>query len=185
MSETSCPVILMSSERSGSNLLRVLFGNHSKVCAPVAPQLCIVFMHVLEQYGDLSQPAAAIRMLDHMVIYSRHEFSGWGLELSGEALYERFRPTSFLHCLHAVYQANAEFEGKKTFFSKENEIHLFAPIWRNEFPRSKFIYLARDPRDYVASWKKRPQSFTLTPFLAASRWAEDQKSFFKWQSSEC
>ena len=38
------PIFIMSSERSGSNLLRILLSNHSRLAAPVAAQLLPIFM---------------------------------------------------------------------------------------------------------------------------------------------
>ena len=46
-------IVLLASERSGSNLLRSLLGNHSQISAPVAPHLLVEFYNSSKYYGDL------------------------------------------------------------------------------------------------------------------------------------
>ena len=43
-------IILLVSERSGSNLLRTLIGNHSDISAPIAPHLLHVFYNIKQLY---------------------------------------------------------------------------------------------------------------------------------------
>ncbi|MBK7482140.1 MAG: sulfotransferase [Flavobacteriales bacterium] len=47
----SSPIFLVGSERSGSNLLRSLIGNHSMVEAPTAPHFFDQWSHALWAYG--------------------------------------------------------------------------------------------------------------------------------------
>ena len=46
-------IILLASERSGSNLLRILLGNHSNIFAPIAPHLIKIFYPVKHYYCNL------------------------------------------------------------------------------------------------------------------------------------
>lgn len=49
-------IILLASERSGSNLLRTLLGNHSDISAPVAPHLIKMFYPIKHYFSDLHNP---------------------------------------------------------------------------------------------------------------------------------
>ena len=48
---------LISSERSGSNLVSKLLDGHSNYCSPTPPHLGRVFVPILGSYGDLTSNA--------------------------------------------------------------------------------------------------------------------------------
>jgi hypothetical protein len=48
-------VIFLASERSGTNLLRTLLGNHPDIDAPVAPHFLDAFNESVGLYGDLKR----------------------------------------------------------------------------------------------------------------------------------
>lgn len=65
-------IIILASERSGTNLLRTLLGNHKHICAPVAPHFFDAFRPNIHLYGDLNKATNAEKLLDHMIRLSNH-----------------------------------------------------------------------------------------------------------------
>jgi hypothetical protein len=110
------PIIILSSERSGSNLLRSLFSNHSQVDGPVSPQFTDPFLKNLHRYGRIENRLNAVRLIEDMLLYSKHRYSAWDIESTGEAIYEKYQPRSFFGVLFALYSEKSLANGKITFF---------------------------------------------------------------------
>ena len=51
MLTTDCPILLLSSERSGSNLIRVMMGSHREVSAPASAQVIKTLVPLIALYG--------------------------------------------------------------------------------------------------------------------------------------
>ena len=166
-------IFLLGSERSGTNLLRVLLGNHSRVCAPPPIHLLDVF-HRRPRWYFPHSPARRAYLADAVNRYVNHAFCGWETDVSKALSAPDFLPTSFIDVLDQVYRAKAEAEGCPVYFCKDNHLHHYAPALAARFPDAAFVYIYRDPRDQVLSWMKTPL-FLATPWQAAQKWREDQE----------
>ncbi len=164
----------MSSERSGSNLLRVLFSNHPNLHSDPAPHFLKIFHTLISSYGDLSDKRNVEKLFQDMAAFVCDKGTAWNLKLDFEALYDEFRPKSFLDCFQLFYSASARQNSKKRFVVKENNLFDFAFQLVHYYKSPGFIYLYRDPRDYVASWMRLSHN-SLTPYAAALRWAQEQE----------
>jgi len=65
-------IILLASERSGSNLLRILLGNHSNILAPIAPHLMNIFYPIKHYYCNLIDRQKNIRKDQAKNIVNEH-----------------------------------------------------------------------------------------------------------------
>ena len=74
-------IVLLASERSGSNLLRTLLGNHSDISAPIAPHLIKIFYPIKHYYLDLSSKVNNKNLFCDMLQIVNHPFSNWKLKL--------------------------------------------------------------------------------------------------------
>ncbi len=177
------PIIILSSERSGSNLLRSLIDNHSRICSPVPPHILVTFTPLSPHYGDLREKENVLRLLGDMIEFVAIPYHDWKLNLTPKQVYKIHRPKSMVQAFYALYMAKANLEGKKRFCSKDIESFYYALKIKSEFPFTKFIYLIRDPRDQVASWMRRPIAF-FTVYDAVQKWIKDQQAcldlLFHW-----
>ncbi len=164
----------MSSERSGSNLLRVLLSNHPNIHSAPAPHFLKIFHTIISSYGDLSDRGNVETLFFDMANFVSDEGTAWNTKFDFKTLYEEFRPKSFLDCFHLFYTVNTRESGKQRFVVKENNLFDFAFQLVHYYGSPKFIYLYRDPRDYAASWMRLSHN-TLTPYAAAVRWAYEQE----------
>ena len=169
------PIFIVSSERSGSNLLRTLLDNHSQLRGPRAPHLLKSFSERHHLYRPLSNPNNAKELLNDMISIANFSLYDWRLDVSGEEIYSKHKPSCLLSCFHAVYSTQTD---ELRFVCKENNLFDFVnQLWRY-YDEPKFIYLYRDPRDYVPSRLKVPMLFD-TPLDAARNWAREQSACLK------
>jgi hypothetical protein len=168
------PVFIMSSERSGSNVLRVLLGAHSALAAPRPLQVLMSFNTLILGYGDLAIRDNAYRLFDDCITLANHPYTAWNLDLDFEYVYEHYRLNGLMDFFHLLYSEYALREKKNRFVCKENNLFDFAGQLADYYNDPKFIYLYRDPRDYTASWRGLPIG-PKTHFLAASKWVEEQR----------
>jgi len=168
-------LILLGSERSGSNLLRVLLGNHSQIEAPVPVHFCDAFCGLIPRYGGLSHKDNAVRLIEHMLRYANSDFSDWKLCAEPSDLVNDYHVDSFAAAFNAVHSEKCKQSGKAAWFCKDNHMNKYAFQLLSEFPGLRFVHLYRDPRDQVASWMRNPL-FLLTPRKAVKKWVEEQES---------
>lgn len=167
------PICILSSERSGSNLLRKLISNHSTVSGPQAPHLLEVFSDLWifykngkEGYHDL---------IEDMIRLVNHDYYGWGLSVSSGALIEEQAPNSFLDCFASVYDCYRQKDDNDRIVFKENNLFDYAWPLLDYFEEISFVYLYRDPRDCAASWMKVPMGYS-NPLEAARAWSREQQT---------
>ena len=169
------PIFIMSSERSGSNLLRVLLGNHSNLASPVSPQLLTGFANASRYYAPLYDKKNAERLFNEILNIVNHDYHGWNLKASFDEFYKNGEIKSFFDFFDFFYSEKSKTEGSKNrFVCKENAIFDYAFPLKHHYPDAKFLYLYRDPRDYAASWMKVPLGFE-TPEQAVQVWVSEQR----------
>ncbi|MBU2019900.1 MAG: sulfotransferase [Bacteroidetes bacterium] len=153
------PIILLVSERSGSNLLRTMLGNHKEISAPVAPHLLATFYNIRKYYGDLRNSNNSSELISDMLGLANHPYHNWKLSLNFES--QQSFPNSIISSFDFLYTQKSLQEGKTHYCSKGIHSFEFIDQLRAELPNVKFVHLVRDPRDHVASWMKKPINWKL------------------------
>jgi len=175
------PIFIMSSERSGSNLLRTLLDNHSMLHGPKAPQILKTFEDILPFYDQmergLSISQKGIRELfDDIKAVLNHPFHDWAID--GEKDEIAPEAESFLDLWQSFYDFDLKRVNRAHVVCKENNIFDFAFQILKAMPTAKFLYLYRDPRDVAASWMKVPLGFKNVS-QAATNWHQEQMKCIK------
>jgi hypothetical protein len=164
----------MSSERSGSNLLRVLLGNHSNIASPVTAQLLSTVSPHARFYLPFSERNNAQALFEEIKRVVNHDYHAWNLDADFNAFFEEGKEYTFLDFFDFFYSEYGKKEaGKNRVVLKENVIFNYAFELLHYYPGAKFIYLYRDPRDYVASWMKVPLGYE-SPQQAVRTWINEQ-----------
>lgn len=170
-------VFLICSERSGSNLISQILGGHSKIKAAApyhfardvilnlhlsggarsGPGWDLLREQILHMVGSLKSPAEVAAL------------AAW-LDANPDA------PAGEL--ARFVYADLDPKPGATTIFIKENNLHRALFFVLSCFPDAKFVFQARDPRDYLASAKARRERWLGNKFgsvrNALTVWREDQ-----------
>jgi len=170
-------VFILYSERSGSNLLRVLLGNHPNLSAPVSPQFFDSFTPHIEKFGDLRKRENSISLISKLITYANHPFSDWNLKISTEDIYSEFAPQNFIETVDALYATKAREDKKAGYVCKERHLFNYSGLVMASLSGIDWLFLHRDPRDVVSSWLKNNILY-FTAYEAAQSWKEDQKKCF-------
>ncbi len=168
-------IFILASERSGTNLLRSLLSNHKQIEGPIAPHFLDVFWPILNNYRDLTHGNNMERLFHDMVALANHKYHNWDLQISFDELRNKYSIENFMQLFDALYYEKAAQAGKGSYVCKGNHIFNYGHVIANGIPNAKFLYLVRDPRDHVASWKKKPL-FIKTPYDAITKWAKEQQA---------
>ncbi len=166
-------ICLLSSERSGSNLLRLMLDSHSQIYGPPAPQIARILAPYLHRYGNLSRVSVLRALVQDMLTLTRVHPAPWPQALTVEDVCDYVSKPSFWFVFDAVYTRGAHLAGKKYWFSKENNLFDFAFELLYHFADIKFIYLVRDGRDYACSMR-RASGHRFHYFFLAQQWQQEQ-----------
>ena len=155
-------IFLLSSERSGSNLIR------DRLCC-YAENLCSVppaqILRTLGYWEPLMGPFSLDHKWQETIGYALRccyeRTVPWDIALSIGEIAEGYENSygnkrSIIRLLDLLYRQYAQRKGYKGYFNKEICLFDFAHEIENQIPMARFIHLYRDPRDYVLSQKKRP-----------------------------
>jgi len=170
-------IIILASERSGTNLFRTLLNNHKDICGPVSPHFFDAFKPNLEKYGDLNIKDNSTLLLSHMSRLANHVYHDWNLATTPEYLVDKYDVKSIETAFDAMYSFKAVEENKVNYVSKDNHLFNYTDILNN-LEGIKYVYLYRDPRDHVASWLKTPL-FMHTSFDIIQKWKKEQNLVFQ------
>ena len=166
-------VCILSSERSGSNLLRLILDAHSEISGPAAPHVARQLGPYLHLYGDLERDDNLAQLAEDVVTLARVHPSPWPEEVTPERLLGRLERRSFWHVFDALYAVEAELRGKRRWCSKENNLFDYAFEIAGALPETRFLYLARDGRDFACSMRRAPGGRSNWAVLARL-WREEQ-----------
>ncbi len=176
--DSSIPIILLASERSGTNLLRAIVGSHSSVASP--PPCGVVDLLANRSYRYISSlvPPHLGELISDAILATQTHFNKWDVDLDSEAIRERMDTVSFWGLFHALNKIFAEEKGCLFWFSKEPD--LFKHIYEiaMHMPNAKFVYMVRDGRDVATSMLKGGVHEHHI-YNAAKRWADNQSFCLK------
>lgn len=163
------PLFIIGTERSGSNLVRVILDSHSCICVPHPP-------HVLNLLGGIERrdgPPDLERMARSIDRLLRNHIHPWSFALDLPRMVEAARPPDLYGLVAAMYEQAAAAEGKARWGCKSTfMIHHVHRILDRD-PDARLVWLVRDPRDVAAS-SKRSVFNPYHPVQTARLWAEQQ-----------
>lgn len=168
------PTFLLSSERSGSNLLRSILNTHSEVSAP-HPYETAYPMDALPSPASM-RPGKRARFVRDVVVNKRYSFHPLTVPLDPDrvaARVERGEPTR-LSIQRALYEETCDVEDTSLWSSKYPGLWRFLEEAFDYYDDLRIVYLVRDPRDVVLSFKNSNIEL-YHPYFSAHRWREEQE----------
>jgi len=175
---SAAPIFLICSERSGSNLIASIVGEHPDVYSHPPYHLgrdLIMRLHEVAEGGTSSEAMqvlkqnAVTRISKYRGDEEADRFSTW-LDEQTEIVPRDVARFVF-------QQMPLEADGRHAFV-KENNIHQMLFFLVDCFPDAKFIFQVRDPRDFLLSCVARRKRWMGNKFgsvrNAMNVWREDQ-----------
>lgn len=168
-------VFMIGTQRSGSNLLRLMVNQAPTIAAPHPPHILERFTPLLPAYGDLQDGANFERLVDDVVRLVEVNPVSWGVSFDRAAIRRRCRDNSLVAVFGAVMDHMAESHGKPDWMCKSlANVHFLPEIERYFGEDARYLYLYRDGRDVCLSFLKAVVG-EKTAYHVASQWHTEQQ----------
>jgi hypothetical protein len=168
------PLFIVGTERSGSNLLRVILDTHPRIDLPHPPHIMKYFARLEPRYGDLSRDENLRALARDVLRLLDVHIHPWQVPISLDEIVAEADPRDLFGVFVAVYEAHRRATGKPRWGCKSTFMIHHAERVLRTFPEARFIWLVRDPRDVAVSSRKSVFS-PYHPLLTAQLWAEQQR----------
>jgi hypothetical protein len=172
---TRTAVFLLSTERSGSNLLRSILNAHSEVTAPHPFETGYPWQ--LTTSPEELTASERRRLLRDILLNKEFSFHPLSVPLNVENVHRRVErqvEKSVLALQDAFYSEAAQKENASIWVSKYPGLWSWIDDANTFYDDLRIVYLVRDPRDVVLSFKKCKVG-DYHPYFNAKRWREEQK----------
>jgi hypothetical protein len=176
----SDPLFIIGTERSGSNLLRVILNSHPNIVIPHPPHIMRYFRPLEARYGDLARVGNLRWLVNDVLRLVRAHIHPWSWVPRPDDVMQRTRASrrtgkvELFSVYVAIHEALRErvrkdrWGCKSTFMIDEVERVV------EEWPGARLLWLYRDPRDVAASSRHSVFS-TFHPYYTAQLWTAQQK----------
>ncbi|MBU0485641.1 MAG: sulfotransferase [Proteobacteria bacterium] len=165
----SAPIFIIGTERSGSNLLRLMLNAHSSIAVPHPPHILKFFSPLEKGYGDLAQPENLKKLVDDILGLLAVHIYPWKVQPEPAEIIATTRTPDLIGIFFSIYQAYLKQCGKKRWGCKSTFMIHHIPRVLAVCPSAKFLFLVRDPRDVAASSRKAIFS-PFHPYFTARLW---------------
>ncbi len=168
-------IFMIGTQRSGSNLLRLMLNQIPEIAAPHPPHILKRMMPLVGKYGDLTEQDNFEQLVDDVCQLVLLNPVPWkGVELDPKIIIGKCRTQTLLGVFEAIYDAMAQAAGASQWCCKSlANVHFLERI-EAYFKRPKYIYLYRDGRDVAVSFRKAVVGEKHF-YHIAHNWAHSQK----------
>lgn len=163
----------IGTQRSGSNLLRVMLEQSPQIAAPHPPHLLHIFMPLLPLYGPLNESNYKLLVSD-MVDYVMVNPVPWEeVSFDKEAIVAQSRSHHIFEVFRLIYETIATIKGAQYWCCKSMQNLFYSNDMEQHGLNLKYIFLYRDGRDVALSFKKAIVGDKHVYHLA-KQWKEEQ-----------
>ena len=169
----------IGTQRSGSNLLRLMLNQLKGIYAPHPPHILKTFYPLIPKYGNLNSSNNFEFLIDDILSWIKLNPIKWKNIPTKNQILERVDFKSLFQIFKSVYEINAEADSKLKYWCCKSLYNL--NFYENEsFKDLKpiYIYIYRDGRDVSSSFMKAPIGEKHIYFLS-KKWYEDQMMSLK------
>ncbi|WP_330460376.1 sulfotransferase [Streptomyces sp. NBC_00820] len=170
---TDGPVLIIGTERSGSNLLRLMLDAHSRITVPHPPHFMRYFAPLAERYGDLAHEDNRARLVADALGLLRRHIHPWPHPVDADRVTKAATPTLF-GVVAAIYEEHRRAEGASRWGCKSTFMVDHVEEVLAEYPGARFVWLVREPCDVAAS-AKRAVFGPSHPYRMALLWRRQQE----------
>jgi len=170
------PVQIIGTQRSGSNLLRLMLSQLHGVFAPHPPHILRTFAPIISYYGNLTVPSNYHSLVNDICEFVKKNPVPWlNSELDPEVIITYSNEPTLLEAYRKIYEVNAITNNARYWFNKSMNNVYFIDLFEKNNLKPFYIHLVRDGRDVSLSFKKAIVGQKHIYHLA-SKWREDQEA---------
>lgn len=167
-------VFIIGTQRSGSNLLRLMLNQSPELSAPHPPHILQIFFPLLYLYGNLEKEENFARLVTDVCEFVAKNPVGWESVPEAKEILAKCKQNTLIEIMTQVYAQAAAAKSAKDWCCKSMANVAFLSELEKELPEAKYIYLYRDGRDVAVSFSKTfvgEKHF----YSIARQWQSDQK----------
>ncbi len=165
----------IGTQRSGSNLLRLMLNQLPEISAPHPPHILKTFIPLLDHYGDLSDKDNFKLLAADVCEWVNVNPVPWeGVTFTPDEIIKVCRIPTLLELFVKMYEAKAEHDHARFWCCKSMEsVHYIDQIEKAGI-QPYYIYIYRDGRDVALSFLKSIVGPKHVYYLA-KKWMEEQQ----------
>lgn len=164
---------IIGTQRSGSNLLRVILDQSPEIASPHPPHLLVTFMPLMKLYEPLDAVSYR-RLVKDVVAYVNANPVPWdGVQLDEEDIFSQSETYHLFTLNRLIYEQAAISKNAKYWCCKSMANVHYASEMEAFGLRPKYVFLYRDGRDVACSFKKAVVGEKHIYHLA-QQWKKDQ-----------
>lgn len=175
------PVFIVGTERSGSNLLRLILNELEELTIPHPPHLMRDLTKVIARYGDLQQEENFQRLIHDAVRLVELHFAPWPFVIDKARVREEAGAQTLYAVYAAIYEQYREHMGKARWGCKSTFMIHHVPEILAAHKAPQFIHLVRDVRDVAVSARKSVFCH-YHPYYVGRLWNEEQTKAMHWEN---
>jgi len=166
---------MIGTQRSGSNLLRVMLDQSAEIASPHPPHILVTFVPLLHFYGYLDAEAYQT-LVNDVVDYVEANPVPWeGVQLDRDQIFADSKVYSLFEINRLIYEQAAISKNARYWCCKSMANVHYADELENHNTNLKYIYLYRDGRDVALSFKKAIVGEKHI-YNLAQQWKHDQEA---------
>jgi hypothetical protein len=168
-------LLVIGTQRSGSNLFRLMLNQLPDVVALHPPHILQTFMPLLPLYGDLSEKSRFDSLVEDVCRFVELNPASWeNIALDRGKIAARAGRPSLISVYRAIHETAAEVHGKSIWCCKSMANLAYIPQIEAEGMKPFYLHLYRDGRDVALSFKKAIVG-EKHMFHLARQWGSDQE----------
>jgi hypothetical protein len=150
----------VGTQRSGTNLLRVMLNQHPEISAPHPPHILQILMPMMKMYGDLS-PSTQLgmtsgfeKLVDDVCTLVEKNPVSWSIEFDRKSIAAKCENRSLPQVMKAIYEAKAETKNATWWCCKSMASIHYANEIEAAGIHPIYLFMYRDGRDVACSFRK-------------------------------
>lgn len=166
---------IIGTQRSGSNMLRLMLNQFTEITAPHPPHILQRFYPLLHFYGDLEIDDNFYTLVDDVCKLVESNPVPWtGVTFNRTQIVDRCQNRSLIEVFKVIYVLKAESDNADYWVCKSMINVKYAAELEESGMQMRYIYLYRDGRDVACSFKKAIVGEKHV-YHIANQWAVNQK----------
>lgn len=148
-------IFMIGTQRSGSNLLRLMLNQLPGISAPHPPHILQRMTPLISSYGDLQKDKNFKALVNDVCRLVELNPVPWqGVTFDRETIACRCKVRSLMGVFESIYDQVAEANASAVWCCKSMANIKYLPAIETHFNNAKYIYLYRDGRDVAVSFRK-------------------------------
>ncbi len=164
---------IIGTQRSGSNLLRLILNQFEQVSAPHPPHILKTFVPLITYYGNLEKERNFMQLVSDVADMLNSNPVSWGIEMQAADIRKACKAKNIYEILSAMYRIKARLDNADIWCCKSMHNAYYVSDMESHGIKPFYIYLYRDGRDVAASFRKAivgPKHI----YHIAHKWKSDQ-----------